>query len=132
MRHRRRGFTLVELLIVVVIVGILALASVPALLTNTEDARSAEARAAIGLIRDRARIAVARQGLNNTDPGPQISDLGVGDGLDGAYFNTSDYWVSGQVDNYNIACANAYSEYPWELRVRVDLKSNQIIEDFTR
>ena len=48
---QNKGFTLIELLIVVVIVGILALAAIPLIASNTEEARSSEARAALGAMR---------------------------------------------------------------------------------
>ena len=57
---QNKGFTLIELLIVVVIVGILALAAIPLIASNTEEARSSEARAALGAMKDRARVVYQR------------------------------------------------------------------------
>ena len=55
-RINRKGFTLIELLIVVVIIGILALAAIPLITANTQEAKAGEAKAALGTIKDRMRV----------------------------------------------------------------------------
>lgn len=88
---QNKGFTLIELLIVVVIVGILALAAIPLIASNTEEARSSEARAALGAMKDRARVVYQRT------PGAiaDINALGVGTAeLSGSYFTQSNYSFS--------------------------------------
>lgn len=47
----RKGFTLIEVLIVVVIIGVLASLILPRILAQTERAKAAEAFAAIGMIK---------------------------------------------------------------------------------
>lgn len=47
---RRKGFTLLELLIVVIVIGILATIAIPQFLNSVEKARVAKAKNALGLI----------------------------------------------------------------------------------
>ncbi len=48
---RSHGFTLLEILVVIIIVGVLAAVAMPSLFRNIERARSAEAIATMGLIK---------------------------------------------------------------------------------
>ena len=105
-----KGFTLIELLIVVVIVGILALAAIPLIASNTEEARSSEACAALGAMKDRARVVYQRT------PGPiaDITALGVGAAeLSGSYFAQTNYSFSSTAAGVCTAtCTGVYSPSP--------------------
>ena len=52
MKKRIWGFTLIELIIVIVIIGILAVIAIPKYFTNIDKARKAEALSTMGAIRD--------------------------------------------------------------------------------
>lgn len=62
MRRNQRGFTLVELMIVVIIVGILAAVAIPMYQGATERAKASEAVAALGTIRGAMRVYYAEHG----------------------------------------------------------------------
>lgn len=79
---RKHAFTMVELLIVLVIVGILAAVATPLYLANTRRAKMSEAVGAMGLIRQALRDYNIKTGdyLNSVDSG----DIGLPppDGVD--------------------------------------------------
>ena len=49
--YRKKGFTLLELMIVVIVIGILATLAVPRFITATKKAKQAEAKSMLGTIR---------------------------------------------------------------------------------
>ena len=70
-RNRSRsGFTLLELLMVVIIIGILASLAVPQYLKTTEKARMGEALSMLGALRGSAVRYVAENGVAPPDGGP--------------------------------------------------------------
>ncbi|CAG0998067.1 Fimbrial protein [Gammaproteobacteria bacterium] len=117
----KRGFTLIELLIVVVIVGILALAAIPLIQTNLDEARSAEARAAMGALKDRARVVYQRNPSATLDK----ASLGLGSTeLNGSYFTDANYTVtSTSPTNWQVQCDGVFSSAPTDLTVTANIVS---------
>ena len=117
----KRGFTLIELLIVVVIVGILALAAVPLIFGNVEEARSTEAKAALGAMKDRARVVYQRNPTATLDK----NSLGLGaTELNGSYFNDGDYTVTSTTPtNWQAQCASVFTSSPTAVVVTANVVS---------
>jgi prepilin-type N-terminal cleavage/methylation domain-containing protein len=61
MKRQRKGFTLVELAIVIAILGILAVVAIPKYQGMVDEARSAAARAQLGTVRSAIAITYAKQ-----------------------------------------------------------------------
>ncbi len=110
LRRNQRGFTLVELMIVVIIVGILAAVAIPMYQGATERAKASEAVAALGTIRGALRVYYAEHGTyvnGSFTDGAQVTNGGVLDVSDtdllGRYFSTTCYTFRGD------AAANAFT-----------------------
>lgn len=104
--YRKKGFTLVELLVVILIVGILAGISIPLLRDNTKRAIVTEAIAALGTIKSAQRMYYAEHRTYLSTWGQDISILpGINAGdLTGHYFNESCYMVNIWGNNIYIYC----------------------------
>jgi prepilin-type N-terminal cleavage/methylation domain-containing protein len=64
----RKGFTLVELAVVIVIIGVLAAFGVPKFLNSVERSKASEAFAYLSAIRDAEERYLAQQGVYASDP----------------------------------------------------------------
>ena len=98
MRFGRKGFTLIELIIVVIIVGILAAIAAPMMSGNLRKARQSEAIAACGTLRTAARCYLAEHQATTPPATLALTDLSsyvVGNDLNGKNYNASDYGVAG-------------------------------------
>ena len=105
------GFSLVELMIVIVIIGVLAAVAVPIYNNNVRKAKMSEADAALGSIRTQLRV---YYGENGSYPvvavaaavvGGAWNDIKAGE-LTGAYFTDANYtYVSADGVSYTITCA---------------------------
>lgn len=113
-------------------VMILGLAALPLITSNTESARISEARAAMGVIKDRARVVVMQRGMVGRDAAPTLAELDLGNCLDGAYYISFDYSTSGTVDHCTITCKGVYNDHPQDLKYTVNLLNGQIVTDYNR
>lgn len=101
MKLGRKGFTLIELIIVVIIVGILAAIAGPLMSGNVNKAKRAEAVAALGAIRTAERLYYAENAASYTGAISNFADttnklatyIGATD-LDGKYFGVNAYSVT--------------------------------------
>ncbi len=99
----RKGFTLIELMVVILIVGILAAVSIPLMKGRIDSAKWSEANAAAGTIRTALRAYWAEKGPTYTGYGADLNgavavfgtNLGITSAdLDGRYFLSGCYVIS--------------------------------------
>jgi len=93
----RNGFTLVELMIVILIVAILAAIAIPILRAKIDAAKWTEAKAVMGTIATSLRVYAVENGIDgNYGPGlPPMADLQFRPvDLTGSYFSISDYAIT--------------------------------------
>ena len=95
----KKGFTLIELMVVIIIVGILAAVAIPIMQGRIDSARWSEGRAIMGIIARALRTHVGEKN-NAFTPVPTLTELGFESGdLEGTYFSggesgTNDFsWV---------------------------------------
>lgn len=110
--HRQSGFSLAELMIVIVIIGVLAAIAVPIYSSNVQRAKQAEADVALGTIRKELQ---AYYGEHGRIPKQQQADYVIGASwndirageLNGKYFSDSSYTYTGSPNNktWKIICA---------------------------
>jgi prepilin-type N-terminal cleavage/methylation domain-containing protein len=89
----RKGFTLIELMVVVLIVAVLAAVLVPLMTARLESARWSEGKAGVGTIATALRAMYAEQGDDFVASSTVTDYLNESDLL-GKYFRASDYIFS--------------------------------------
>ena len=101
--EKRKGFTLIELMVVIFIVGILAAVAIPIMRGRIDSAKWSEGKAAAGSIRTAARAFCAEKGptwggvwanITLGDLGFNVVSAADGDDLDGKYFTNEAYAVA--------------------------------------
>ncbi len=89
----RRGFTMVELMVVVLIVGILAAVAVPLMSGRIDASKWSEGKAGMGTIASALRAYAAEKGSFTS--APSLSDIGISSNdLDGTYFSSACYAIT--------------------------------------
>ncbi|MFB6275910.1 MAG: prepilin-type N-terminal cleavage/methylation domain-containing protein [Halothece sp.] len=77
--YSQEGFTLLELLIVILILGILSAVALPSLLAQVDKARYAEAKLQMGTVARKLKAYYLEQGHFPPDVYPNISPSGISD-----------------------------------------------------
>jgi type IV pilus assembly protein PilA len=99
----RKGFTLIELMVVILIVGILAAVAIPLMRGRIDSAKWTEGKAVAGTIATALRAYAAEKGGTGAWVNPTLANLGftVND-MTGTYFASTNYsWVTTYNDTAN-------------------------------
>ncbi len=106
---RNSGFSLVELMIVIVIIGVLAAVAVPIYNNNVTKAKMSEADATLGSIRTQLRVYYGENGDYPTVAsggyviGADWNDIKSGE-MTGKYFSDSSFTIESTSTAYIITC----------------------------
>jgi len=94
--EKKKGFTLIELMVVILIVGILAAVAIPILRGRVESAKWTEGKAMIGSIGTAIRAYSAESATGATYTNPTLAQLGFQTSdFTGTYFASTNFsWVS--------------------------------------
>ena len=106
----KKGFTLVELMIVAVIVAILAAVAIPLMSGNKSRAIMTEAEAGLGMVRSSLRTLSAESGAYNVDRNGNAIATGSITNIPGVSTNdVAGRWFNGPAYNIDAIGSNTYT-----------------------
>ncbi|OQA00197.1 MAG: Fimbrial protein precursor [Planctomycetes bacterium ADurb.Bin401] len=99
----RKGFTLIELMVVILIVGILAAVAIPLMRGRVDSAKWSEGKSVAGTIATSLRAYAAEKGGQGAWANPTLANLGFTTGdLQGTYFASTNYsWTTSYDETAN-------------------------------
>ncbi len=103
MMKKQKGFTLIELVMIIVIIGILAAVAIPAYVNLSGDASNASARATLGALRSANSILFAQRLIGNTAGTFTMGAVAGAAQLQGMTFTAADTTIQVQI------AANTYT-----------------------
>ncbi|MHC4742108.1 MAG: type II secretion system protein [Planctomycetota bacterium] len=110
---KRTGFTLIELMIVVLIVAVLAAVLVPFMRARVEAAKWSEGKAGAGTIASALRAYAAEQGIDGIYGTLAVGNLFKESDLRGKYFALADYELT------NVSYDETRTDYPLQYTIVV-------------
>ncbi|MFC2048948.1 type IV pilin protein [Elusimicrobiota bacterium] len=113
---RSRGFTLIELVVVMVIIGILAIISVPMYRNYVERAIQSEGRSLVGGIASSEKVYYAEHGTFIAAALGTSNDTTLGiDSRSNTYFGTFGVAIGGGGDTFTATATGTHADAPWDV-----------------